>query len=43
MHNTPIVGGIWAAVLACLYFITSFRSRSAKKDEKATDPAAGGD
>ena len=33
MHNTPIFGGIWFVVLACLYAITRFASRrSAIKD-----------
>ena len=30
MHRTPIFGAVWAAVLACLYFIT--KRRSAVKD-----------
>jgi formate dehydrogenase iron-sulfur subunit len=34
MHSTPIVGAVWFAILACLYFIT--RRRSAKKDESTT-------
>jgi formate dehydrogenase iron-sulfur subunit len=42
MHATPKVGLIWAAILACLYFIT--RRRSGKKDEptasQKTEPKA---
>ena len=32
MHRTPVVGGIWLAVLACLYFVT--RRRSAVKTDQ---------
>ena len=40
MHRTPIVGGIWLAILGCLYFITRRRSAVKKEDQTQNDPTA---
>lgn len=38
MKNTPIVGGIWLAILGCLYFFTKRRSAVKKKEETESPP-----